>query len=100
MRRRLAAVLSMLVMAATAEAAQGERPGTVALREGWAIQAAAKVQAGGAALSQAGYETTGWQPAEVPTTVLGALVKAGVYKDPFFGKNMAAITPEPFKGAW
>jgi exo-1,4-beta-D-glucosaminidase len=104
MRRRLLGILATWVMGALAatgaQGAQAERPGTMALREGWAIQAAAKVQAGGAALSQPGYETTGWQPAEVPTTVLGALVKAGVYKDPFFGKNMAAITPEPFKGAW
>jgi exo-1,4-beta-D-glucosaminidase len=31
---------------------------------------------------------------------MGALVKAGVYKDPFYAKNMSTIPEAPFKTSW
>ncbi len=45
------------------------------LREGWAIQSSAKVDAPGESLSHPGYDTRGWHSARVPTTVIerGAL---------------------------
>jgi len=70
------------------------------LTRGWAIQSTAKVTAAGTAVSRAGFDTSPWQAAEVPTTVLGALVQAGVYKDPFFGRNLEAISAEPFNKSW
>lgn len=41
-----------------------------------------------------------WVKATVPTTVLGALVEAGVYKDPFMGKNLENIPRAPFEDNW
>jgi exo-1,4-beta-D-glucosaminidase len=73
---------------------------TVPLQAGWAIQTSARVTASGEALSRPGFSTAGWYAATVPSTVLGALVDAGVYKDPFLGKNMASIPPEPFRTSW
>jgi exo-1,4-beta-D-glucosaminidase len=81
-------------------AAPASRAETIALAQGWAIQSSAKVAGAGAAVSQPGFAVASWQTTEVPTTVLGALVRGGVYKDPFFAKNMANIKPEPFKTSW
>jgi exo-1,4-beta-D-glucosaminidase len=61
------------------------------LREGWRLQSSAKVTAGGDALSQPGFDTTGWHPATVPTTVVAALVADGTYPDPDYGMNLREI---------
>jgi exo-1,4-beta-D-glucosaminidase len=61
------------------------------LREGWAIQSSAELDADGEALSQPGFATEGWHRATVPTTVVGALVADGTYPDPHFGMNLREI---------
>jgi exo-1,4-beta-D-glucosaminidase len=86
-------------LVATLGLASAARAGTTPLREGWTLQTSVKAK-DGAAISQPGFATAGWYPAQVPTTVVGALVQAGVYKDPFYGKNMAAIPEAPFKTSW
>ncbi|HEY1787909.1 MAG TPA: glycoside hydrolase family 2 TIM barrel-domain containing protein [Verrucomicrobiae bacterium] len=69
---------------------------------------------GGAALSQAGFDTHDWYNATVPGTVLTTLVNNGVYPNPYYGLNNLAIpeslnkqdywyreeftVPESFKG--
>jgi exo-1,4-beta-D-glucosaminidase len=77
----------------------GAGPGTTVLRDGWAIQAAAKAGPA-AAIASPGFRAAGWYPARVPATVLGALVDDGIYKDPFLGRNLEAISPAPFQGGW
>ncbi|MBI1753802.1 MAG: glycoside hydrolase family 2 [Acidobacteria bacterium] len=73
--------------------------GTSVLSGAWFIQAASK--AGPApGLSIAGYKPTGWIRAKVPATVMGALVDAGVYRDPYMGRNLEAISAAPFQEAW
>jgi exo-1,4-beta-D-glucosaminidase len=67
------------------------------LHEGWAIQSSAEVDAGGEALSQPGFATTGWHPATVPTTVVGALVADGTYPNPDFGMNLRQIPGTDYK---
>ena len=62
-------------------------PGTMDLCGRWAMQHSTLVPADGAALTRAGYEAAGWHAADVPTTVLNALVHAGVYPDPRYGLN-------------
>jgi exo-1,4-beta-D-glucosaminidase len=61
------------------------------LRDGWAIQSSALVDAPGEAISKAGFATAGWHRATVPTTVVSALVADGTYPDPYFGKNLREI---------
>ncbi len=68
--------------------AQAEK---LALRDGWMIQSSAVTSANAKVLSQPGFEPQGWHPASVPTTVLAALVKNGVYPDPYFGMNLRQI---------
>ena len=62
-----------------------------ALRQGWEIQSACKIQADGAQLSSPEYRPQGWIAATVPTTVLAAQVAAGIYPDPYFGMNLRKI---------
>lgn len=45
----------------------------------------------GAAVSQPGFQTPGWYGTSVPTTVLGVLVRHGVYPDPYIGTNNMRI---------
>ena len=61
------------------------------LKENWAIQSSAKVNADGARISTLEYKPEGWIPTSVPSTVLAALVKNGVYPDPYFGTNIEKI---------
>ena len=61
------------------------------LDTGWRIQSSAKVEADGAALSQPGVDTKGWYPATVPTTVVGALVEAGLFKNLYTAMNLRSV---------
>ncbi len=83
----------------------------------WAIQSSALVSETGDRLSRPGVDVSSWHRVTVPNTLIGALVEAGVYKDPYFAMNLRNIpgtsypigerftllpTPadSPFKPAW
>lgn len=87
----------MLALAAGPASAAEVQP----LAEGWAIQSSARLGQGaeGARLSRPGVDTSGWHPARVPTTVLAALVEAGVLPDPYYGDNLTRI-PGYQKAPW
>ncbi len=70
------------------------------LADNWLVASTAEVPLPGTQLSESKIDTSGWIKAKVPTTVLGALVEAGVYKDPFFGKNLEEIPRAPFEKPW
>lgn len=53
-----------------------------------------------AAISSRRFPTDNWYPATVPSTVLAALVNDGVYKDIFYGTNLATIPRAPFTNSW
>jgi len=61
------------------------------LHDGWSLQSSEKVGVDGRAISSPGYSASGWYKATVPSTVVGALVEDGVFKDPFFGMNLRDI---------
>src|SRR4051812_374871 len=63
----------------------------VMLHDGWQIQSSTKAGTDGAAISSTSYRPTDWYAATVPSTVVGALVEGGVYKDPFFGMNLRTL---------
>jgi exo-1,4-beta-D-glucosaminidase len=101
MRTTLAALCFSTLALLARDPSRVAVPGTsVTLHEGWSIQAAAQVKAGGAEISQAGFAVASWYPARVPNTVLGALMDDGVYSDSFVGKNLVGIQKEPFQGSW
>src|SRR5574344_308196 len=41
-----------------------------------------------------------WLKVKIPTTVLGALCNAGIYKNIFYGKNLEKVPTEQFKKHW
>ena len=61
------------------------------LESGWELQSSAKVAETGQAVSTPEYRPKGWYPVSVPTTVVAALVKAGVCPDPDFGMNLRQL---------
>ena len=63
----------------------------------WMLQSSAKAGTDGATISSTSYHPTEWYSVSVPSTVVGALVDAGVYKDPFFGMNLRDIPGTTFK---
>ena len=66
----------------------------------WKIQAANKATEIDNDLLKPNYSTSEWHSASTPSTVLGTLVENGVYKNPFFGKNLGTIDKEPFLNPW
>src|SRR5712672_2285855 len=60
----------------------------LALRDHWALQSSAKVEAKGEVISSARYIPRGWHQVTVPTTVVAALVKDKTLPDPFFATNL------------
>ncbi len=64
---------------------------TTNLHDGWQLQSACKTTVAGEAISTAQFKTDGWLQTSVPSTVLAAQVKAGVFPDPYFGDNLRQI---------
>jgi exo-1,4-beta-D-glucosaminidase len=90
------AVLIAMSGALSVGGPQGATPARLELARGWTIQSSAQVGAGGAVISRPGFATPGWYQATVPSTVVGALVAAGVYRDPYFGMNLRALPGETY----
>jgi exo-1,4-beta-D-glucosaminidase len=61
------------------------------LHDNWTLQSSCKISAKGAAISTPGFATSDWHKANVPSTVLAALVADRTYPDPFFGNNLRSI---------
>ncbi len=61
------------------------------LSDGWLLQSSYLVEAEGKEISSPDFQPTDWYLATVPTTVLSALVKNGVYPDPYVGLNNMKI---------
>ena len=54
----------------------------------WRMQSACQVNAKGGQISLPGFDTSRWHPAEVPGTVIGALVADKTLLDPNYGENL------------
>ena len=53
----------------------------------WKMGTGEVIRESGEKVSSAGYDDGGWLTAKVPGTVLGALVAAGKYPEPYYGWN-------------
>jgi hypothetical protein len=67
----------------------GERE--IILRENWYVRSSFFVKEDGQTLSSGRFKPSGFYKTNVPTTVLTALVKNGVYPDPYVGFNNMKI---------
>jgi len=74
------------------DAPLGDMPSNaVLLRQDWAVQSSALVGMDGTQLSSPNVPTKGWAYTSVPATVLTALVRNGVYPNPYVGLNNTRI---------
>jgi len=66
-----------------------ERPtGPTYLHKNWQLQSSCEVKAGGEQISTTGFDASSWHKAEIPATVVGALVTDKTYPDPNYGTNL------------
>lgn len=65
--------------------------GAVVFHDNWSLAGEAEVGDDGARFSTPGFDAGKWLATTVPTTVLGALVRHGIYPDPYVGTNNNAI---------
>lgn len=94
MKRYIFFLCAVLLVSMPAHAAPDtlSAPGTkLDLRQGWMIQSSAKATEPGRVISTASFTPAGWYPAEIPSTVLAALVRNKVYPDPDYGMNLRSI---------
>jgi exo-1,4-beta-D-glucosaminidase len=71
------------------------------LKSGWKIQSSEKLAGtDDAAVSQNGFDVSGWYEGVVPGTVMGALTDFKVIEDPTFGINMKNMDPTQFQKPW
>ena len=64
------------------------------------IQCAAETDAHGTEISRPHFDTHNWYPAQVPSTVLGALVACGQYPNPYVGTQLQDIPGDRFAESW
>jgi exo-1,4-beta-D-glucosaminidase len=65
-------------------------PNLLELQSGWRLTSASKVNTDGLHVSQPTFDDSAWYPIHhMPSTVLQALQDAGVYKNLYFGMNLA-----------
>src|ERR1700730_3923881 len=85
----LAACLLVPLSPSCALAAQ-ESPNVVELRSGWKMTSAKNVSTDDASVSQSGFDACQWSRAQhMPATVLQVLQENGVYKNLYYGMNLA-----------
>ncbi len=66
----------------------------------WKLISSSNISEDGSLLSSSDVDISDWYRTEVPSTILASLVSNGVYKDPYFGKNLNDIPTEQFKIPW
>ena len=87
----LSSFLSAQEKTVAAPAAKHDGETKVMLREGWALQTSAKVEAKGEEISTPAFVAKGWHTATIPSTVVAALVKDKTLPDPFPGMNLRSF---------
>ena len=94
----LSVFLTLGLLAASASATPTSR--IITLKNGWLIQSSARVRASGNLLSSESFRPHAWYKAVVPSTILGNLVDAGVFRNPFRGTNLSTIPDSLFNKPW
>ena len=83
----ICSVVVCLVVPNLVTAADGPTKRTY-LHKNWHLQSSCEVKATGDQISVAGFDTSSWHQADIPATVIGALVTDKTYPDPDYGMNL------------
>jgi len=76
------------------------RPQTIKLEDGWQIQSAEQAVQSGTEISNPTFKPETWYDAQVPTTVLNALIENDLYENPYYSDNLERIPKAHFQKAW
>jgi exo-1,4-beta-D-glucosaminidase len=87
----LVLILFAPVLACISGPAMDAIVGSRELTRGWAVRSANDVTDSGATVSRVGYDTAGWYPVMLPSTVLAGLVADGAYDDIYIGTNLRNV---------
>jgi exo-1,4-beta-D-glucosaminidase len=97
---RVLVIVCLLFPLAFSSASTQESPNLTELASGWRMTSAKNVSADDSSVSQAAFDASHWYAAQhMPATVLQVLQENGVYKDLYFGMNLAA-PEELWKQDW
>ena len=82
-------IAGIVAASATLPSARADSGGVASLSgNAWKIAPQAEVAASGEQISTPGYEDGAWVGAQVPGTVFGSYVRAGLEKEPTYGDNI------------
>jgi exo-1,4-beta-D-glucosaminidase len=84
----LGGAFGLLALPIFAARSAEDQPARTYLHKNWRIQSSCEVKATGEQISSVGFETKGWHQADIPATVVGALVTDKTYPDPNYGTNL------------
>jgi len=83
----VSAIVAFLIVPSLAAAADGPTNRTY-LHKNWQIQSSCEAKATGDQISLAGFDPAAWHKADIPATVVGALVTDKTYPDPNYATNL------------
>ncbi|MDN5217067.1 glycoside hydrolase family 2 TIM barrel-domain containing protein [Fulvivirgaceae bacterium BMA12] len=73
---------------------------SIVLDKDWRLYPSARVTHEGKQISNPSFDASSWHTANVPSTVLAALVENGIYKDLYFGTNLKDVDTDQFNASW
>src|SRR6202171_2522144 len=92
MFRRCFALMLVAGLLLTGRAAfSADGSSKIFLHKDWQIQSSSEAKASGAEISAPGFDAKGWHHADIPSTVVGALVTDKTYPDPNYGTNLKSF---------
>src|SRR5260370_31682505 len=89
--RILQGAIVSLVLPMVAAGATEAQPARIYVHENWQIQSSCEVKDTGEQVSSVGLDTKGWNKADMPATVVGALVTDKTYPDPNYATNLKSL---------
>src|SRR5216684_7689105 len=89
--RMLRGAFVSLALPMVAAGATEAQPAMIYLHKNWQIQSSCELKATGEQVSSVGFDTKGWHKADIPATVVGALVTDKTYPDPNYATNLKSL---------
>src|SRR5216683_2845495 len=89
--RMLRGAFVSLALSMVAAGATEAQPAMIYLHKNWQIQSSCELKATGEQVSSVGFDTKGWHKADIPATVVGALVTDKTYPDPNYATNLKSL---------
>jgi len=99
-RRRFPGLILSSLLAISAVPSSAEHPAAAAggfagekvqLHKNWELQSSCDAKAAGEEISKPGFVAQKWHRAEVPSTVVAALVADKTFPDPYYGMNLKSL---------